>query len=100
MISQTAQYALRALSVLAQHGGYVLGHYLSDETDISPNYLPKIMLTLRGAGLVRATRGPAGGYHLTRLRAAITLFEVVELFDSGMAFPISSQPCRSRSFLE
>jgi Rrf2 family protein len=66
MISKTAQYALRALIVLAQHDDHVFGRELSRKCEIPPNYLAKMMLTLRGAGLVRATRGKSGGYQLAR----------------------------------
>jgi Rrf2 family protein len=85
MISKTAQYALRALIVLAQHSCYVPGRNLSNKAEIPPNYLAKIMLSLRGAGFVRATRGKAGGYQLARSPVAITLLEVVELFDPAAA---------------
>ena len=82
MLSTTSQYALRALSHLArQPGEAVLGRNLAQSADIPANYLSKVLLTLRNAGLVEATRGLGGGYRLGRPAKDIQLIDVVELFE-------------------
>ena len=82
MLSITSQYALRALSYLArQSGRAVLGRDLAESVEIPANYLSKVLLTLRNAGLVDTTRGSGGGYRLGRPVNEIHLIDVVELFD-------------------
>jgi Rrf2 family protein len=74
MLSITSQYALRALSHLArQSGEAVLGRDLARSVEIPANYLSKVLLTLRNAGLVATARGSGGGYRLSRLQCMDTL---------------------------
>jgi len=82
MLSTTSQYALRALSHLAaQSGEAVLGRDLAESVEIPANYLSKVLLTLRNAGLVTTTRGSGGGYRLAKGADEIYLVDVVELFE-------------------
>ena len=82
MLSTTSQYALRALSHLAaQSGEAVLGRDLAESVEIPANYLSKVLLTLRKAGLVATARGSGGGYRLGRPADEIHLIDVVELFE-------------------
>ena len=82
MLSITSQYALRALTHLArQAGDPVLGRDLAQAVEIPANYLSKVLLTLRNAGMVNTTRGSGGGYRLARPANEIVLIEVVELFE-------------------
>ena len=83
MLSTTSEYALRALALLARapRGHSLLGRELAQSAEIPPQYLSKIMLALRNAGLVTAVRGSGGGYSLLRPADAIYLSDVVQLFD-------------------
>jgi Rrf2 family protein len=82
MLSTTSQYALRALCQLArQSGGAVLGRDLAESVEIPANYLAKILLTLRNAGMVGTSRGSGGGYQLRKPADGIHLIDVVELFE-------------------
>src|SRR5512133_3347436 len=58
MLTATAEYALRALTQLARlsRNQVMLGRELATSTGIPPKYLAKVMLALRNAGLVLATR--------------------------------------------
>lgn len=89
MLSATSEYALRALSRLAQlsRGEAILGRDLSKLTGVPQQYLAKIMLSLRNAGLVLATRGTGGGYMLLRPADAIHLIDVVSLFEGPSTGP-------------
>lgn len=109
MLSTTSQYALRALSHLARRSGdAVLGRDLARSVGIPANYLSKVLLTLRNAGLVDTTRGSGGGYRLRRPATEIHLIDVVELFDEvsrtkpgcflGRTRPCSEvKPCTAHS---
>jgi len=89
MLSSASKYALRALTELARRkqGDVMRGQELAESTAIPPQYLAKIMTTLRHGGFVDATRGSGGGYRLAKPAFAITLVEVLELFDGVGARP-------------
>ncbi len=89
MLSMTSKYALRALVELARRppGETMRGQELAEGTGIPPQYLSKIMLALRNAGYVTATRGLGGGYRLVRPANSIPLIDVMELFEGSAARP-------------
>ena len=57
---------------------------LADETLLPRATVAKILKALAHAGLVRATRGPAGGYRLARRANAISVAEVVAAIDGDI----------------
>jgi Rrf2 family protein len=89
MLSTTSQHAIRALVHLSRvpEGGLILGRELAELAGIPANFLAKIMLALRNAGLVDATRGQGGGYRLLQSANQIALMQVVELFEGVNATP-------------
>lgn len=90
MISTTSAYALRALAALARdpEGAYVLGRDLAAAANIPANYLSKILLALRNAGLIATARGSGGGYRLSKPARKISLIEVVDLFEKSRVKPL------------
>ncbi len=89
MLSATSKYALRALVELARRpqGEALGGRELAESAGIPPQYLSKIMLALRNAGYVAATRGAGGGYRLAKPANSIALIGVMELFEGAAARP-------------
>ena len=89
MLSATSKYALRALVELARRpqGEALGGRELAESAGIPPQYLSKIMLVLRNAGYVAATRGAGGGYRLAKPANSIALIDVMELFEGAAARP-------------
>ncbi len=89
MISTTSEYALRALAQLAPlpQGRAVLARDLAKSANVPRNYLSKILLALRNAGLLDATRGAGGGYRLRKRPQDIFLMDVVELFEGSKSKP-------------
>jgi Rrf2 family protein len=83
VISTTSEYALRALSCLARaaEGQALLGKDLALLADVPSNYLAKILLDLKRAGIVTATRGTGGGYQLAKDPEDVPLADVVEVFE-------------------
>ncbi len=69
--------------------GPVLLREISERQDVSMKYLEQLVTPLRVAGLVKSTRGPHGGYHLTRPPSEITLHEIIEILEG----PISLTDC-------
>ncbi len=80
VLSQTAEYALRAMGQLAvlPHDGAVRGKDLAELTDIPSDYLFKIMRMLVRGGLLKAERGHGGGFRLARAPAEIRFAEILD----------------------
>jgi len=89
-LSSQEEYGLRCLLQLARAGdtaSLTISDMAEREGISSPN-VAKIMRILRRAGLVRSTRGKAGGYTLSRKAADVRALDVVSalggrLFDPG-----------------
>lgn len=83
VLSQTAEYALRAVLTIAEEpGGQPVGaHRLAQALGIPQNYLSKTLHQLARAGILESTRGKLGGFSLGRDARQIPLIEVVGLFD-------------------
>lgn len=81
-VSQTAEYALRAVVWLAQHPGrHQTTQQLAEGTQVSANYLPKVLQPLSRAGIVSGQRGVNGGYSLDRSPIHLTVLEVINCVD-------------------
>ena len=84
MLTQTAEYALRAVVYLAQQapGELVRAGPLAAALDIPQNYLQKILHQLARSGVLRSTRGKSGGFTLGRAADQTTLHDIIAPFDS------------------
>ena len=65
---------------------------IAERTALPQPYLEQILLTLKGAGLVRSKRGVGGGYVLARGAEAITLAEIVSAVDGPIQAGDFGQP--------
>lgn len=82
MISQTIEYALRAMSSLASlPGTTATSESIATATHIPQAYLSKVLRALVRADLVKSFRGPHGGFVLARDASAITLLDIVTAVD-------------------
>jgi Rrf2 family protein len=82
MLSQTAEYALRAMVALAtgkQTARTALD--LARESKVPFDYLSKILNSLSRAGLVSAQRGRGGGFQPTLPASDVTVLQVVDAVD-------------------
>lgn len=111
-VSMKTDYGLRALVELAGtwgQQGLLQSAEIASRQGIPEPYLDQLLTTLRKAGLVRSSRGPAGGHALARQPGAITVTEVVRALEGSLA-PIScldapdgcdrGGPCFQRSLWE
>lgn len=81
-LTQTAEYALRAVVWLAQHPAEPQTKtQIAQATQVPSSYLPKVFQPLVRGGLIHAQRGIGGGYTLAKDAAEITLLEVVNEVD-------------------
>ena len=85
MLSQTAEYALRAVLHIAEHGTDrpVSVVEIADALDVPRNYLSKTLHQLARAGIVSSTFGPGGGFQLGVRPERLTLDAIVSPFDTA-----------------
>ena len=78
MISLTAEYALRAATFLSRDEGTPRkAQEISISTQIPSSYIQKVLTALSRARLLKAQRGPRGGYFLARPAHEISAFDVI-----------------------
>lgn len=83
MLSSTADYALRAILVLARayQGRPLRAEEIARATAAPTNYLAKTLNALAKAGIVNSARGPQGGFTLAIAPSALSLARVIDCFD-------------------
>ena len=83
ILSQTAVYALKAALYLAENGTRepLRVDDIARGLDVPRNYLSKILHLQAKPGLLESTRGPRGGFRLSRDPAHLSLAEVIAPFD-------------------
>lgn len=86
LLSQTAEYALRATTWLAvcPPGTALRSSDLSRATGIPDHYLSKILRRLVIAGLLSSRRGQGGGFELARPPDEIRLLDVLHAVDPSI----------------
>lgn len=81
-ISEAASLALHAMVLLAARSGqWLTTPEIVATLKVSQAHLSKVMQRLGRAGLVKAVRGPKGGFQLGKPAGEITLLEVYEAID-------------------
>jgi Rrf2 family protein len=85
-ISTRSRYGLRLLMELTRHddGKPIFLNEIARNQDISEKYLSKLVIPLRGAGLVQSARGAHGGYVLGKKPEQITLREIIDCLEGGL----------------
>jgi len=82
MLSQTTEYALRAIVVLSENPEVAwTTQAIAARALVPQDYLVKVLQSLAKAGLVTAQRGRHGGVLLTRPPSQINVLEVVTAVD-------------------
>jgi len=82
MISQTVEYALRAVVQLASAvPDSCTTEQIANVTKVPSAYLSKVLQALRRAGIVKSQRGVGGGVVLAKDPAKLTILEVVNAVD-------------------
>lgn len=88
MISQTAEYALRAIVFLAdQNGAPRTTAQIAKVTLVPAGYLAKVMQSLSRGGVVKSQRGLNGGFTLTSDPAQLSILTIVNAVDPIRRFP-------------
>jgi Rrf2 family protein len=98
MLTKKGKYGLKALLHLArlEPEEMAFGAGIAAANNIPKKFLDLILLELRNDGIVRARRGPGGGYALARPASKIRVGQIIRLLDGPLA-PIR---CASRTAYE
>jgi Rrf2 family protein len=82
------EYGLRCLIQVALRDaeGPVSAQAIARAEGMGPEYVARIMGTLRAGGLVESTRGAGGGYRLARPASAISVWDAITVL-GGEFFP-------------
>jgi Rrf2 family iron-sulfur cluster assembly transcriptional regulator len=85
-LTSKGRYAVTAMLDLALHAeqGPVTLAGISERQGISLSYLEQLFTRLRKNGLVASTRGPGGGYSLSRSAHSIPVADVVSAVDESV----------------
>lgn len=83
MISRASEYAIRALTYLAQQeqsSGYYLARDMADRLGVPAPFLAKILQPLVTRGLIKSQRGRSGGFRLadSKRPSDISLYDIVD----------------------
>lgn len=82
MLSQTVEYALRAVVTLANAGGRpMVTADIAKATEVPMGYLYKVLQQLGRNDLVQSQRGSKGGFTLRKDPQTLTLLEVINAVD-------------------
>ncbi|MDR0411678.1 MAG: Rrf2 family transcriptional regulator [Treponema sp.] len=78
-ISTKGRYSLEALLYMSllPEGRVTSAKTIAENINISDGYLEQLFITLRKSGIIQGTRGPQGGYHLTRGKREIKVGDVL-----------------------
>ena len=100
MLSQTADYALRAILFLARTDTPRArrADAIAEAIDAPRNYLATTLNALAKVGLLRSARGPLGGFELAVAPSELTVARIVDVFDEPRAHPrclLGTGPCNA-----
>ena len=86
-LSAKSRYAVTAMFDLAANcsGQLVGAAEISKRQRISLSYLEQLLLKLKRAGLVKASKGPTGGYALAKKPNKISIGEIIRATEGPVA---------------
>lgn len=100
-VSEGASLALHAMALIAGDQSERLKvKDLSERLDASRAHMAKVFQKLAASGLVRSTRGPAGGFELNRPPDEISFLDIMEVIDGKIELggcPFDRKVCRFES---
>ncbi|MDQ7823521.1 MAG: Rrf2 family transcriptional regulator [Candidatus Eremiobacteraeota bacterium] len=84
-VSEAASIAFHTMVLMAADPQKLFtAHQISQMLEVSENHLSKVMQRLAKAGLVKAERGPSGGYRIGKDTRKVTLLHVYEAIEGPM----------------
>ncbi len=75
---KTSEYAIRALTLMAQKDKLFSARELHEELEIPYKYLTLLLQKLSKSGLISSVKGKNGGYIIDRPKEGVSLADIVE----------------------
>jgi Rrf2 family protein len=93
-LSAKADYAVRAVLVLAAHDGPgpLKGELIAGSQKLPLKFVENILGELKHAGIVVSQRGPEGGYQLAVPPETLSVAEVIRVVDGPLAAVAGMRP--------
>jgi Rrf2 family transcriptional regulator, iron-sulfur cluster assembly transcription factor len=93
-VTTKGRYGLRAVIFLAMsnHSRPISINSISNEENVSSEFLEQIFFKLKKAGVIRSVRGPGGGFVLNKKPSEITVLEILAAVGETHGFT----PCTLR----
>ena len=101
MISKASKYALTAVLYLSKNSSEEnkIGiKELAEKLEMPKHFLAKILQDLSRRGYVNSSKGPTGGFYITRENRGNTLLDIIEVVEGKEMFStclIGLEPCNS-----
>ncbi|MDH0659491.1 MULTISPECIES: Rrf2 family transcriptional regulator [unclassified Empedobacter] len=89
MLSKTCEYAIRALTFIAQQtkdGNKISIKDVAKGIDSPEYFIAKILQEMTRKDLLQSTKGPTGGFHLNETNLNNSLANIVKEFDGDKIF--------------
>lgn len=85
-LSTRGRYGLRAICYIAenQEKGFIPVSEISENLNLSENYLEQLVRMLKKDGLIKSSRGPKGGYKINRDLESITIGQILRSLEGDM----------------
>ncbi|WP_299032665.1 Rrf2 family transcriptional regulator [uncultured Anaerococcus sp.] len=85
-LSTRGRYGLRAICYIAenQEKGFIPVSEISENLNLSENYLEQLVRMLKKDGLIKSSRGPKGGYKINRDLESITIGQILISLEGDM----------------
>jgi Rrf2 family protein len=98
-LSTRGRYAIRAASNLANRNGSgpITLKTIAREEHIPLRYLEQLMNRMRRSGILESSRGPGGGYCLSRPADEISLGQIISAIEGRVAVASCVKPDRQKN---
>lgn len=85
-LSTRGRYGLRAICYIAenQEKGFIPVSEISEKLNLSENYLEQLVRMLKQDKLIKSSRGPKGGYKISRDLSNISIGEILRSLEGDM----------------
>ncbi|MBN1436969.1 MAG: Rrf2 family transcriptional regulator [Sedimentisphaerales bacterium] len=90
-LTRSIEYAIVALGFIIRNArkGPVLARTIANEHGIPREYLFKILKSLVRVDILSSTRGPHGGYYLSKPVEHISLLDIIEAVEGPTSDPVT-----------
>lgn len=95
-ISEANAIAFHSMAVIAMSDLAINATSLSERINASKHHVSKVMQRLVKEGLIGSTRGPSGGFYLTKKPKEIMLIDILEAIEGEVSVtecPIDNAEC-------